>query len=238
MDVWDVNLKGVVGNTHPLCPKARKSIQTGLGAVRTTMSMLASDVGEFEVTRRRAGWARTDVGKDLDVLRESFNGARDELDSAARALAGYQRSLGAASGRGPSMTLVDSAQVHQWRLAEGLLAASQATVARRDKDIVRLKEELKVAEIALLSGKGELAKARSSLMVAKVGGSGSTAATVPPASEAATSAALIPSAAGVVAGINPQSDRLMVRSGVTTTECIRARSAILEEWQYWSQFSN
>ena len=136
------------------------------------------------------------------------------------------------------MSLVDSAQVHQWRLAEGLLAASQATVARRDKDIVRLKEELKVAEIALLSGKGELAKARSSLMVAKVGGSGSTAATVPPASEAATSAALIPSAAGVVAGINPQSDRLMVRSGVTTTECIRARSAILEEWQYWSQFSN
>jgi hypothetical protein len=233
-----MNLKGVAGNGHPLCPKARGSIGKGLTAIRTTMNMLASDVGEFEVTRRRAGWARSDVSKDLDGLREAFNSARDELDTAARALAGYQRSLGAAAGRGPSMTLVDTSRVSQWRMAEGLLAASQSTVSRREKDIERLKQELSVSEAALKASKADLARVRSSLVVAQGGGSGSAAVSVPSAPVVATPAALVPSVAGVVAGINPQSDELMVRSGVTTTECIRARSAILEEWQYWSQFSN
>jgi hypothetical protein len=237
-EVWDDSLKGVAGNQHPLCPKARASVLKGLSATRTTMNIVASDVGEFEVTRRRAGWAKTDVAKDLDVLRESFNTARDELDTAARALAGYQRSLGAAAGRGPSMTLVDTYRLSQWRMAEGLLAASQSTVSRRDKDIERLKEEWRVSEAALLVSKADLAKARSSLLVAQGGGSGSAAASVPPASVAEAPAALVPSVAGVVAGVNPLSDALMVRSGVTTTECIRARTALLAEWEYWSHFSN
>jgi hypothetical protein len=237
-DVWDGNLKGVMGNQLPLCPKGQASVQKGLSAIRTTMNLVALDVGDFEVIRRRVGWAKMDVGKDLDGLREKFNLARDELDMAARALAGYQRQLGTVASRGPSMTLVNTSGLERWRMAEGLLSASQATVSRRDKEIERLRDELKVSEAALLASKGELAKARSSLVVAQGVGSGSAAATVPPATMAVAPGALIPSAAGVAAGIDPTSNALMVRSGVTTTECVRARTAILAAWEFWSHFSN
>jgi hypothetical protein len=101
-----------------------------------------------------------------------------------------------------------------------------------------VKGELLASEAALLANKQELASARSSLVVARGVGLGEAAASAPPALVAMAPGALYPSASGVTAGINPTSTAPMVRSGVSTTECVRARTAILEEWEYWSHFSN